>query len=295
MKYKFKVASILVILSFPLFFIFSCSKNTTLSTIERGIFNNLKKSYEKKGLRILPGDTLKSISKKYQVTIQEIVQANDLKAPFVLKPGSYLKIPIAKVYLIKKKDTFYSLASCFKISIKDIRSKNKKLNEKRLKVGQVVYLPYYAKKNYCSKNLNTNASKNKKNKITYTKSMFLWPTNGKVIATFGAKSGGRRNDGINIKAAKGNPVRAALSGKIIYKGNELPAWGNLILIKHANGWTSAYAHLNKFLVKVGDKVNTGDLIGIIGKTGNVNDFQLHFQLRKYSKPLDPIKYLIKKE
>jgi Membrane proteins related to metalloendopeptidases len=92
-------------------------------------------------------------------------------------------------------------------------------------------------------------------------------------------------------SAKGNPVRAALEGKVIYRGNELPAWGNLILIKHKNNWTTAYAHLDKFLVKIGDNVKTGDIIGSVGATGNVKQYQLHFQVRRNSKPLNPIQYL----
>ena len=82
-----------------------------------------------------------------------------------------------------------------------------------------------------------------------------------------------------------------MKGKIIYRGNELPAWGNLILIKHKNNWTTAYAHLDKFLVKKGEIVKSGDVIGSVGQTGNVLKSQLHFQVRKKSRPVDPIKYL----
>lgn len=287
---------ILILVSFflQLILITSCSKNKTLSTIEKGIFKKTQIDKEKTGVRIVPGDTLRSFSKKYDVTIDELIKINKLKSPFVLKPGSYLKIPISKVYIIKKNDTFFAVAKCFKISVKDIKFKNRKINEKKLKVGQIIYLPFYADKNFCSKKVAKKNKSNFKKKGVNTKSIFLWPTDGQLIASFGAQSGGRRNDGINIKASKGNPVRAALSGKVIYRGNELPAWGNLILIKHENGWTSAYAHLDKFLVSVGDKVKTGDLIGAVGKTGNVNDNQLHFQLRKFSKPKNPLKYLIKK-
>ena len=78
---------------------------------------------------------------------------------------------------------------------------------------------------------------------------------------------------------------------MIYSGNELPAWGNLILIKHKNGWTTAYAHLDKVLVKLGEKVSTGNIIGSVGATGNVAKYQLHFQVRKNSKPVNPRNYL----
>ena len=84
-----------------------------------------------------------------------------------------------------------------------------------------------------------------------------------------------------------------MSGKVIYRGNELLAWGNLIIIKHKNNWTTAYAHLDKLLVKKGEIIKTGDIIASVGATGNVDKSQLHFQVRKYSKPLDPTKFLKK--
>ena len=93
-----------------------------------------------------------------------------------------------------------------------------------------------------------------------------------------------------LKLLKGSPVRAAKAGKVIYRGNELPAWGNLVLVKHKNGWTTAYAHLEKFFVNVGTELKSGDILGSVGKTGNVDEYQLHFQVRKNSKPLD-LKYL----
>ena len=132
------------------------------------------------------------------------------------------------------------------------------------------------------------------NKSLPSAGIFKWPVVCNVIRNFGKQKGGRRNDGINIMSVNGIPVRAALSGKVIYKGNELPAWGNLILIKHKNDWTTAYAHLEKFLVNKGDNVRTGDIIGSVGSTGNVVNSQLHFQVRKKSKPLDTLRFLKKR-
>ena len=152
-------------------------------------------------------------------------------------------------------------------------------------------MPYFAEINKCKAVVNFKKQKNKK--YIKSKKIFRWPVDGKVIATFGIKTSGRRNDGINIKAPYGSPVRASKDGKVIYRGNELPAWGNLILVKHKDGWTTAYAHLDKFFVKLGSELKTGEILGSVGKTGNVFDYQLHFQVRKKSKPLDPIKYLYK--
>ena len=234
-----------------------------------------------------------TISKKYRVTIKELIKYNKFNQPYVLKPGSYIKLPKEKYYKINKKDTLFSIARCFSINIKDLYVKNPNLNVKRLKVGNAIKLPYYANKNKCKSNFVKKKSYKKVQSSNY-QPLFEWPLSGTIIASFGKKDAGRSNDGINIRSAKGNPVRAALKGKVIYSGNELLAWGNLILIKHMNGWTTAYAHLDKVLVKLGDKVNTGNIIGSVGATGNVAKHQLHFQVRRYSKPVNPQNYLKQK-
>jgi murein DD-endopeptidase MepM/ murein hydrolase activator NlpD len=120
---------------------------------------------------------------------------------------------------------------------------------------------------------------------------FLWPVQGKVISNFGPKKGGLNNDGINIAAPEGATVIAADNGVVAYAGNELRGFGNLLLIRHADGWVTAYAHNEKLLVKRGEKVKRGQAIAQIGSTGNVPSPQLHFELRKGTDPVDPLKYL----
>jgi murein DD-endopeptidase MepM/ murein hydrolase activator NlpD len=120
---------------------------------------------------------------------------------------------------------------------------------------------------------------------------FLWPVKGKIISNFGPKKGGLNNDGINIAAPEGTTVMAADNGVVAYAGNELRGFGNLLLIRHADGWVTAYAHNEKLLVKRGEKVKRGQAIAQIGSTGNVSAPQLHFEVRKGTDPVDPIKYL----
>jgi murein DD-endopeptidase MepM/ murein hydrolase activator NlpD len=120
---------------------------------------------------------------------------------------------------------------------------------------------------------------------------FLWPVKGKIISNFGPKKGGLNNDGINIAAPAGTGVIAADNGVVAYAGNELRGFGNLLLIRHANGWVTAYAHNEKLLVKRGEKVKRGQTIAQIGSTGNVSAPQLHFEIRKGTDPVDPLKYL----
>ena len=120
---------------------------------------------------------------------------------------------------------------------------------------------------------------------------FLWPVNGKVVLPFGAKDGGTHNDGINIAAPLGTPVRAADSGVVVYAGNELRGFGNLLLVRHADGWVSAYAHCDALLVKRGDQVKRGQVIGRVGQSGNVTAPQLHFELRRGAEAVDPLSEL----
>ncbi len=120
---------------------------------------------------------------------------------------------------------------------------------------------------------------------------FRWPVRGKVIATFGQKPNGTRNEGINIAVPEGTSVRAAESGVVAYAGNELKGYGNLVLLRHENGWVTAYAHNKDLFVRRGDTVKRGDVIAKAGQTGSVSSPQLHFELRKGATAVDPTKYL----
>ncbi len=120
---------------------------------------------------------------------------------------------------------------------------------------------------------------------------FRWPVRGRIISGFGKKPNGERNDGIDLAVPEGTDVKAAESGVVIYAGNELKSYGNLVLVKHQNGWVSAYAHNKELLVKRGDKVQRGQVISKAGRSGGVDTPQVHFELRKGATPVDPMKYL----
>jgi len=120
---------------------------------------------------------------------------------------------------------------------------------------------------------------------------FRWPVRGRIISGFGTKPNGERNDGINLAVPEGTSVKAAEAGTVIYAGNELAGYGNLVLIRHADGWVSAYAHNSQITVKRGDKVGRGQTIAQAGMTGSVTAPQVHFELRKGAKPVNPLDYL----
>ena len=120
---------------------------------------------------------------------------------------------------------------------------------------------------------------------------FRWPVRGRVIAAFGSKPNGMQNDGINLAVPEGTPIKAADDGVVAYAGNELKGYGNLVLIRHSNGFVSAYAHASELMVKRGDLIKRGQVIAHAGQTGNVTSPQLHFEIRKGSTPVDPSLYL----
>jgi murein DD-endopeptidase MepM/ murein hydrolase activator NlpD len=120
---------------------------------------------------------------------------------------------------------------------------------------------------------------------------FRWPVRGRVISGFGKKANGERNDGINLAVPEGSAVKAAEDGTVIYAGNELKSYGNLVLIRHNNGWVSAYAHNSALQVKRGDTVSRGQTIALSGMSGGVTTPQVHFELRKDATPVDPLQHL----
>ncbi|MGB9153076.1 MAG: M23 family metallopeptidase [Alphaproteobacteria bacterium] len=115
----------------------------------------------------------------------------------------------------------------------------------------------------------------------------VWPVQGPILSAFGSKGAGLNNDGVNIGAPKGAPVVAAAPGMVVYAGDEMKGFGNLVLIRHQGDWVTAYAHLDRVLVKKDTIVGQGDMIGTVGKTGDVTTPQLHFETRQSGKPVDP--------
>lgn len=120
---------------------------------------------------------------------------------------------------------------------------------------------------------------------------FRWPVRGRVITGYGAKNNGKQNDGINVAVPEGTPVKAAEDGVVAYSGSELKGYGNLILVRHSNGYVTAYAHASELMVKRGDTIKRGQIIAKSGQTGEVGSPQLHFEIRKGSSAVDPLQFL----
>jgi len=120
---------------------------------------------------------------------------------------------------------------------------------------------------------------------------FDWPVSGRVISDFGATASGGKNDGINLAANKDAPIHASASGTVTYAGDDLKNYGNLVLVKHSSGYTTAYAHADRLIVARGAFVTRGQVIGYVGQTGDVSSPQLHFEIRSGTTPVSPRSYL----
>ena len=296
------------------------------------IFNNHGYHYTPDSVEVQRGDTLYSLSKKYEIPLRSIIDENNLQAPYTLNVGQVLRLPIRQTHKVAKGDTLYSISRKYNVDVTSLSKLNGLKEPYAINVGQVLALPEsvsgvsVAKQNedahgitssYSYKTIEkqettkpTEVAVSKKTsedkaitnkKIakatptktvsTYRKSKFIWPVNGSVVSGFGVVGKGRRNDGINIKAALGTNVKAADKGVVAYAGNELKGFGNLVLIKHSDGYITAYAHNDKLYVKKGQNVVRGEKIATVGSTGSVNSPQLHFEVRAGKKAVNPRTYL----
>ena len=248
--------------------------------------------------KVIKGDNLYSISKKFNIPIQKIIKSNKITSPFKIFPNQKIFLPRNKVYTVKKGDTLYSISRKFKTDLFSLSVLNKLNNVNQIKVNQKILIPEYILKPKKIKQKEKPLQKTENKKIIKKKLLtnkvdtdFIWPVKGKILNNFGSETPGFFNDGINISSNLGTSVKASLDGEIVYSGNEIPGYGNLILIKHSKNWITAYAHLEKIVKKKGNYVKKGETIGLVGKTGNVSEVQLHFEIRKGKEAVNPLKYL----
>ena len=252
-------------------------------------------------VRVKKGDTLYSIARANDVPIREIIEVNNFTPPYNLKIGQIVNLPKAKYHIVEKGDTLYNISKRYNVDMPTLSRTNNLVAPFTLKLGQKLLLPgsIVTKQKTNTKTAKTKTTPKKSSYSNYTykqpstkrKQKFAWPVKGQVISNFGPIAKGRNNDGINIKAAKGTAIKAADSGTVAYAGNELKGFGNLILIKHNDGWVTAYAHADKITVKKGQKVAKGATIGTVGTSGGVSTPQLHFETRAGKKALNPKAYL----
>lgn len=255
------------------------------------------------------GDTLYSISRRYGVSLRKLIDINRIRAPFILTPGRRLILPAARSHLVAKGESVYGIARKYGVPMSALVRANAIPPPYHISPGRKLRIPGATspRVRVASRTPGTSGT-------GYTRPVppqresarvsgpvgkpppragrgFQWPLRGRILIAFGPRGGGLHNDGINILARPGASVRSAENGVVAYAGNELQGFGNLLLIKHAGGWMTAYAHVGKLLVRRGQKVRRGQTIARVGRTGNVAQPQLHFEIRRGDQPVNPMKYL----
>jgi murein DD-endopeptidase MepM/ murein hydrolase activator NlpD len=225
---------------------------------------------------VAAGDTLSKISKTYSKPLIEILKVNNLAPNARLNIGDRIVIPGARTAATPGRDATNAAQS--KPAVPAPKVLGKQAGNEPTQSVSVVTPASEAPP----------AAAHAKEAAAPT---FRWPVKGRVIAGFGPKANGQQNDGINLAVPEGTPVKAAEDGVVAYAGSELKGYGNLVLVRHANGYVTAYAHAKELLVKRGDTIKRGQVIANSGQTGNVDAPQLHFEIRKGPAPQDPLPML----
>lgn len=223
-----------------------------------------------------PGETGIAIAQAYGASWREMVSLNGLKEPFVLQLNQRLRLPgvpgSASAARPQPPARLEDRARAFAITIDDV-----------VTGGQPAAPPVSSRPAPAAADDVPTPLPG----LSGAAPRFRWPLPGRIVSGFGRKAGGRFNDGVNLKASIGEPVRAAGDGVVAYAGDAIPGFGNLLLVKHAGGWVSAYGHNDALLVARGTRVKAGEVIARAGQTGAVAEPQLHFELRRGRTAVDP--------
>lgn len=277
---------------------------------------------------VAQGETLFDIANKFNIDPMNLAKINNLKSPYNVRPGQVLKLPMEKEETSGEQDgqknNLYAPVNLDQNSNQDTKELDDNF-EKIMKADSIrSEVPgsdaaasakstksesqAVAEKSASGQGFNEQAQSLSSPKVTSTATgakisketskasnssgKMVRPLDGKVISRFGDNLDGAPNDGINIKASAGTPVKAVSEGEVIYAGNNLDeSFGNVVVIQHKNGVISSYAHLKDINVKKGAQITKGQKVGSVGKTGDVSSPQLHLEIMKNSTPENPEKYI----
>ncbi len=203
-----------------------------------------------------------------------------------LPKGSYND----KTYTVQRGDTLYFIAWISDSEVSDLARINKIRPPYQLEIGQKIHLSGSAPagRQAAGKRKSSSAALANSPPPPGANRCWRWPTSGKIISKYSTADGG--NKGIDIAGKRGQPVYASAKGRVVYVGNQLRGYGNLIMIKHGNDFITAYAHNDTMLVKNAQDVSAGQKIATMGSSGT-DTLMLHFQIRYRATALDPLRYL----
>ena len=274
---------------------------------------------------VVKGDTLYSLSQKYGVALEALAAANRISEPYTIKIGQEIRLPEPNVHLVGPDETLFGISERFNVDQRSLAVMNGLTKPWTIRPGDSIVLPVLAKDTaklaaltekftqvvssfppiqdltsnmpdvtgfsdafveaFTPKSVSSTQSPVK------SSAGFAWPVNGHIARAYGEQPDGLRHEGLNIAAGRGTPFIAASDGEVVYAGDDLTGFGNLLLLRHANDWVSAYGHADRLNVTEGQTVVAGEMLGEVGQTGSVTSPQLFFQLRKGKKTQDPVRFL----
>lgn len=241
---------------------------------------------------VQPGETLGSIALAAKVPRVLIAEANGLQPPYNVRLGQKLQIPRTRRHTVKAGDTGFSISYKYAVPWEQIALANGLDAGKPVKPGQALLIPTLLDPPATSAGPAPAPAPTPATPVDVPpppaarSKRFAWPVNGPVRRGFA--SGTNNHDGIDIKAPEGTMVRAAAAGTVRFAGMEKEQFGNLVVLDHGDGWFTAYAFLSRVTVKDGAKVAAGERVGLVGHTGLAKGNELHFEVRRDGKPVDPL-------
>ncbi|MCK5040775.1 MAG: M23 family metallopeptidase [Sphingomonadales bacterium] len=275
--------------------------NTPITPRQPVIYNSngsVNQTIVARTVTVQRGDTLYSISRILRVELKALIDANNLRAPYALAVGRVLSVPASLHHTVQRGETTYGISRRYGVDMTRLARANNLRAPFSLSLGQKLQIPSGVSRpsgvNRQDANTNITASRTPAALPPREGSKFIWPTHGSVLSSYGPKAGGIHNDGINIRAEHGAGVHAADAGVVAYAGQDIKGFGHLLLIRHDGGWVTAYAHNQEILVARGQQVRRGQKVANVGNTGGVETPQLHFEVRRGTRAVDPIRYLTRR-
>jgi murein DD-endopeptidase MepM/ murein hydrolase activator NlpD len=238
---------------------------------------------------VKPGETLGGIAQRAEVPRVLIIEANRLTPPYALRAGQKLTIPRTRRHTVARGDTRFTISYLYGVPWADIAVANNLSATAELKTGQSLLIPSLITAAPVA------ATPGEAATSAAPQTRFAWPLAGAVRRGFTARtSSSNYHEGLDIRATVGTAVRASAAGRVLFAGDEPRQFGKLVVVEHDGGWQSAYAFLSRITVKEGDSVGAGERVGLSGQTGLARGPELHFELRRSNRPVDPAEYLPKR-
>lgn len=235
---------------------------------------------------VKPGETLGGIAQRAEVPRVLIIEANRLSAPYALRAGQKLTIPRTRHHTVGRGDTRFTISYLYGVPWADIAVANSLSNTAELAPGLKLLIPSVIAAPA------TPAAPSDTASPAAATARFAWPATGAVRRGFTPRSRSTDyHEGIDIRVPAGTAVRASAAGKVLFAGDEPRQFGKLVVIEHEGGWQSAYAFLSRITVKEGDSVGAGERVGLSGQTGRARGPELHFEMRRNNRPVDPAEQL----